>query len=100
MATSSQRPPICVTRPARRGIIRLVRTTLNIDDDVLKAMKKIAAEQKTSIGRVLSDLARQAIASDEGERVRLRNGVPLLPRRPKGSPPLTMEMVNRLRDEE
>jgi len=77
-------------------IIRLVRTTLEIDDDVLKAMKKIAKEQKTSVGRVLSDLARQAIAAEEGERV--RNGVPLLPPRPKGSPPLTI--VNRLRDED
>jgi hypothetical protein len=75
-----------------------VRTTLEIDDDVLEAMKKIATERKTSVGRVLSDLARQAIASDDG--VRVRNGVPLLPRRPKGSPPLTIEMVNRLRDED
>jgi hypothetical protein len=75
-----------------------VRTTLEIDDDVLMAMKKIASEQKTSLGRVLSDLARQAMASDEGERV--RNGVPLLPRRPKGSRPLTMAVVNRLRDED
>jgi hypothetical protein len=75
-----------------------VRTTLEIDDDVLEAMKKIATEQKTSVGRVLSDLARRAIASDEGERV--RNGVPLLPPQPKGSPPLTIDVVNRLRDEE
>jgi hypothetical protein len=74
-----------------------VRTTLQIDDDVLQAVKKIAAERKTTIGRVLSDLARQAIAAGHGERV--RNGVPLLPPRPKGSPPLTMELVNRLRDE-
>jgi hypothetical protein len=75
-----------------------VRTTLEIDDDLLKAMKRIAAEKKTSVGRVLSDLARQAIASDEGERV--RNGVPLLPPRPKGSPLLTIDEVNRLRDED
>jgi len=60
-------------------------------------MKKIAAERKTTIGRVLSDLARQAIPLGEGEHV--RNGVLLMPRRPKGSPPLTMELVNRLRDE-
>jgi hypothetical protein len=79
-------------------IIGFVRTTLEIDDDVLKAMKKIAKEQKTSVGRVLSGLARQTIASDEAERV--RNGVPLLPRLPKGSPPLTMDVVNRLRDED
>jgi hypothetical protein len=75
-----------------------VRTTLAIDDDVLKVMKKIATEQKTSVGRVLPDLAGQAVTAAEGERV--RNGVPLMPRLPKGSPPLTIDVVNRLRDEE
>jgi hypothetical protein len=79
-------------------MIRLVRTTVEVDDDVLQTIRKIAAERKTTVGRVLSDLVRQALALDEDERV--RNGVPLLPRRPKGSPPLTMEIVNRLRDEE
>jgi hypothetical protein len=79
-------------------MIRLVRTTVEVDDDVLQTIRKIAAERKTTVGRVLSDLVRQALALDEDERV--RSGVPLLPRRPKGSPPLTMEMVNRLRDEE
>jgi hypothetical protein len=74
-----------------------VRTTLQIDDDVLQAARKIAAERKTRIGRVLSDLARQTIAAGDGER--FRNGVPLMPRLPKGSPPLTMDFVNRLRDE-
>jgi hypothetical protein len=32
-------------------------------------------------------------------QVQLRNGVPLMPPLPKGSAPLTMETVNRLRDE-
>jgi hypothetical protein len=74
-----------------------VRTTLRIDDDVLQAAKIIAAHRKTTVGRVLSDLARQQIVDGKGDRV--RNGVPLLPRRPKGSPPPTMELVNILRDE-
>jgi hypothetical protein len=70
-----------------------VRTTIEIDDDVLQTMKKIAAEQQTTVGRVLSDLARQTFGGV------VRNGVLLLPKLPKGSPPLTMELVNRLRDE-
>jgi hypothetical protein len=74
-----------------------MRTTLDIDDDVLQAAKEIAANRRTTAGRVLSDLARKALQPVEGEQI--RNGVPLMPRRPKGSPPLTMEMVNRLRDE-
>jgi hypothetical protein len=77
-------------------MIRLVKTIIELDDDLLDAINKIAAERKTDIGRVLSAIVRQTIAAGEGERV--RNGVPRLPRRPKGSPPLTMEMVNRLRD--
>jgi len=74
-----------------------VRTTLEIDDDVLHAAKEIAANRRTTAGRVLSDLAREALEPKQGGRV--RNGVPLLPRRPAGSPRPTMELVNRLRDE-
>jgi len=74
-----------------------MRTTLDVDDDVLQAAKEIAANRGTTAGRVLSDLARKAL--EPTESVEVRNGVPLMPRRPKGSPPLTMELVNRLRDE-
>jgi hypothetical protein len=74
-----------------------MRTTLDVDDDVLQAAKEIAANRGTTAGRVLSDLARKAL--EPTESVEIRNGVPLMPRRPKGSPPLTMELVNRLRDE-
>jgi len=71
-----------------------MRTTIQIDDDLLQAVMDIAVSQKMSVGRVLSDLARQSLGFPE-----IRNGVPLMPRRPKGSSPLTMEIVNRLRDE-
>ncbi|HEV7569901.1 MAG TPA: CopG family transcriptional regulator [Thermoanaerobaculia bacterium] len=74
-----------------------MRTTLDVDDDVLQAAKEIAVNRGTTAGRVLSDLARKAL--EPTESVEVRNGVPLMPRRPKGSPPLTMELVNRLRDE-
>jgi hypothetical protein len=74
-----------------------MRTTLDVDDDVLQAAKEIAANRGTTAGRVLSELARKAL--EPAESVEIRNGVRLMPRRPKGSPPLTMELVNRLRDE-
>ena len=38
-----------------------VRTTLDIDDDVLQAAKELADHRKTTAGKVLSDLARQAL---------------------------------------
>jgi hypothetical protein len=74
-----------------------MRTTLDIDDDVLQAAKEIAANRETTAGRVLSELARKAL--EPARTPRVRNGVPLMPRRPKGSPRPTMELVNRLRDE-
>ena len=75
-----------------------MRTTLDVDDDVLQAAKEIAANRGTTAGRVLSELARKALAPAESEGG-VRNGVPLMPRRPEGSPKPTMADVNRLRDE-
>ena len=75
-----------------------MRTTLDIDDDVLQAAKELAATKGVSTGKVVSDLARKGL-SPARPKVTVRNGVPLLPPRPPGTPPLTMEMVNKLRDE-
>jgi len=59
-----------------------VRTTLNIDDDVLRAVKEIARLRGSTAGGILSELAREAL---EGRRpstaASTRNGVPLLPAR-------------------
>jgi hypothetical protein len=74
-----------------------MRTTLDVDDDVLQAARELAANRRTTIGAVLSDLARQALEPRGGQAV--RNGVRLLERRRRGSPKPTMELVNRLRDE-
>lgn len=74
-----------------------MRTTLDVDDDVLLAVKEIAATHGRTAGKVLSDLARKAMTPP---RVRQsRNGVPLLPRRPGGSVKRTLQQVNALRDE-
>jgi hypothetical protein len=73
-----------------------MRTTLDLDDDVLQAAKEMAALRGTTAGRVVSDLARKALAPRQAGRV--RNGVPVLPRRP-GTPLLTVERVNELLDE-
>jgi hypothetical protein len=75
-----------------------VRTTLDIDDDVLQAAKEIGGMQKRTTGQVLSELARKALAPAPHARARVRNGVPLLPSRP-GAPIMTMADVNRLRDD-
>jgi hypothetical protein len=73
-----------------------MRTTLSIDDDVLAIAKALACRQNRSIGAVISELARNAMyLPPSGER---RNGIPLLPT-PKGSAPVTLEIVNAMRDE-
>ena len=38
-----------------------MRTTLDLDDDVLASAKEIARRQNTTAGKVLSDLARSAL---------------------------------------
>jgi hypothetical protein len=73
-----------------------MRTTLEIDDDVLLAAKSLAVQRRTSAGRVLSELARNALTPRK--TLAMRNGVPLFPVKP-GAKVVTMELVNRLRDE-
>jgi len=75
-----------------------VRTTLDIDDDVLQAAKELAAMRATSAGKVLSELARRGLQRESPE-VPVRNGVPLMPPQPPGTPKMTLRRVNELRDE-
>jgi hypothetical protein len=77
-----------------------MRTTVSIDDDVLLAAKSMADREHLTLGEVLSKLARQALRQERtaGEAPRLRNGVPLLPAGAH-STPVTLELVNQLRDE-
>jgi hypothetical protein len=75
----------------------VMRTTLAIDDDVLAAAKGLAAQQRKTVGEVISDLARKSLGPrpSGGE---LRNGIPLLP---AGDNPLpvTSELVKQLQDD-
>ncbi len=76
-----------------------MRTTLDIDDDVLEAAKQLARKRNTTAGEIISDLARRALtdsaASDEEPRY--RNGFRLLPRTGKI---ITSEMVKRWLEED
>jgi hypothetical protein len=74
--------------------IRCMRATLDIDDDILATAEMLAAGEGTTVGKVISDLARQAldrplIISD----LPLRNGIRVLPSR--GGPPITNEIGPR-----
>jgi hypothetical protein len=74
-----------------------MRTTLTIDDDILEAVRERADFEQKTIGEVLSSLARSALVPPPAPAT-VRNGVPQLPVQP-GARPVTLEFVNRLRDE-
>jgi hypothetical protein len=81
-----------------------MRTTLDIDDDVLAAAKELAKARDSTAGEVISDLARKALttpvepsgSTGPGGAV-LKNGWYVLPSR--GGPPVTNELVQRLLNE-
>lgn len=73
----------------------VMRTTLVIDDDVLRVAKQLAGREHKSVGEVVSALARRGLASATGVAQAERNGIPLLPTRKK-SVPVTLEWVTRL----
>jgi len=77
-----------------------MRTTLDIEDDVLQAAKELAQRDGTTAGRVLSALARRGLVSPPpagNRRAATRRGVPVLPSRGEV---VTLEKVRRLMDEE
>lgn len=77
-----------------------MRTTLDIEDDVLQAAKELAAKEGSTAGAVLSRLARQGLARDSESTtrsVRVRNGIRMLPRRGEV---VTLSHVQRLMEAE
>lgn len=73
-----------------------MRTTLDIEEDVLLAAKEIARQKGKTIGRVVSDLARQSLTRKSP--VSKAHGLPLFPVQPDAGV-VTLELVNHLRDE-
>ncbi|OIN94389.1 MAG: CopG family transcriptional regulator [Comamonadaceae bacterium CG1_02_60_18] len=74
-----------------------MRTTLAIDDDVFAVAKRLAADERQSVGSVLSALARQALKANP-QTPRVRNGVPLLSVQPV-SAAVTPELIKQLQDD-
>ena len=76
-----------------------MRTTLDIDDDVLTAAKQLAEKRKSTAGEVISELVRQALTTSSipDEEPRYRNGFRLLPRT---GTIITSEMVRKWLEED
>ena len=74
-----------------------MRTTLDLDDDLLPVARQLAEQRRMTMGQVVSELMRKALAP--GESPKMRNGVPLFTPVP-GAVPADLALINRLRDEE
>jgi hypothetical protein len=73
-----------------------MRTTLDIEEDVLLYLKERAARSGQSTGRVVSEIVREMLNQPRAGCT--RNGVPLFTPVDENTI-VTMEMVNELRDE-
>jgi hypothetical protein len=73
-----------------------MRSTVDIDEDILMAVKEIARQRGATLGKVLSELARQSLTRQAPTGTRY--GLPLLPVQPKVGV-VRPGLVNRLRDE-
>jgi hypothetical protein len=73
-----------------------MRTTLDIDDDILAAAEQRAAEEGSTTGKVISDLARQALTRPTAGPLIKRNGFLVLPSR---GDVITSALVRRLEQE-
>ena len=82
-----------------------MRTTLDIDDDILSAAKELAKAEGRTMGEVISDLARRALTQSasgapgfaEPASQFLTDDWPMFPRR--DGPPVTNELIRQIQDE-
>jgi hypothetical protein len=74
-----------------------MRTTLNIDNDLLAFARTLARQQKTSTGSIISGLAKEALAYKR--EIQVVKGVPVFAKPRKGVK-VTLALVNRLSEEE
>lgn len=73
-----------------------MRTTLELDDDVVAAARELAAASGRSLGTTVSDLARRGLTP---AAIDLDGDLPVI-HVPTGTPPITPEMVRRALDED
>jgi hypothetical protein len=77
-----------------------MRTTIDIEDDVLRAAKELAEQEGSTAGRVISALARRGLTVPAKQRKpskTSRGRVPLLPSRGEV---VTLEHIREIMDRE
>jgi hypothetical protein len=73
-----------------------MRTTLSLDDDVVPLVKRYAEGRSLSLGKAVSELILKGLKAPLPTRI--ENGFVVFDV-PSDSPSITLELVNRLRDE-
>jgi hypothetical protein len=76
-----------------------VRTTLDIDDDVLRAAKELARREKKTAGAVISELTRRALTAPP-PTARAPKAVRGFRPFPKRGGIVTNERIDKLREED
>jgi hypothetical protein len=74
-----------------------MRTTLNLDDDVLQTLKEYAETRSLALGKAASDLVRRGLAAPMATRV--VNGFHVVAL-PSNSPSIGDDQVKRLLEDE
>lgn len=75
-----------------------VRTTVDLDEDLLRVAKDLAREREQSLGRVLSDLAKRGLKTARTFPV-VNGQIPILARKP-GAQAVTSQHVRELLESE
>ena len=81
---------------------QMMRTTLDIDSDVLEAAKERARRERKTAGQVVSELLRRALTTPEAGPSRVAEPSPLYGFQPfaAGEQIVTNELVDQLRDQD
>ena len=74
-----------------------MRTTLELDDDLVTTAKEMARQQGATLGQVISELARLSLTAQSPQKV--RNGALVFTAK-AGAGQSDLRVVNELRDEE
>jgi Arc/MetJ family transcription regulator len=75
-----------------------MRTTIDIDDDMIRAAKAVARQRRITLGQAVSAQLRKSFQPGNDVQTESYRGFKVLPRRGLAEP-ITSEFINRLRDE-
>jgi len=76
-----------------------MRTTIDLDEDILRVVKHLAQERQESFGKVLSALARQGLQPKSAAESAQKGRIPVLVRK-AGAGSVTLQAVKDLQDQE